>query len=202
LQTIQLKGGTISASWNLLGISYLNSTTGLLLLNGIKIPIHFNENNNSTTLTLGEQQIKTNSSLPEYLHPTTYFATLPYVFNESAQFSSQGIYYRNYTTIKLLPLNNGNLSFSRIPFIINTIGNKSRLSIGNLDLTFFNHMQYIAFGQVESSSFEFSMQISFIQIQKEKQTINYTIIILINAFFLPLSVFLIWAYDAYRRDRS
>lgn len=202
LQTIQLKGGTISASWNLLGISYLNSTTGLLLLNGIKIPIHFNENNNSTTLTLGEQQIKTNSSLPEYLHQTTYFATLPYVFNESAQFSSQGIYYRNYTTIKLFPMNNGNISFSRIPFIINTIGNKSRLSIGNLDITFFNHMQYIAFGQVESSSFEFSMQISFIQIQKEKQTINYTIIILINAFFLPLSVFLIWAYDAYRRDRS
>ena len=194
VQTIKSAEGNISASWNLAEISFLSDSSGVFILNGIKIPIDLS--NNSMSLSIGEPLSKNNRS------PTTtssfFYTTMPYVFNVNSSSFLPAVFYRYNNIIKLLVVNNS----AKVPFSINVTALTSNVSIGPLDMKTFKHFQYIMFGQIAYSIFPFSMHISLLEIQSEYEALNYTPIILINALLIPLSVILVWAYDVYRHKRS
>jgi hypothetical protein len=200
-QSIETNGKNISASWNLVGISFINSTTGSLTLNGMKISMAFNNTNslNSTTLTVGQPQVDNSSSS---LGMSSFYATDPYLFGQNSSLFSQGLFYHYNKTIELFPINCSNSQLQQIPFAINVAGKVSSLILGELAVKTLQHISYVAFGQINTSSFTFNMKVSLVKIQKESQTLNYSLIIFIDAFVMPLSVFLIWAIDSYIYKRS
>lgn len=190
MQTIKKSEGSISASWNLVGISFLNNSSAVFTLNGIKTQI--NLSNNSVALSIGDPISGNNKSL--FSSPASFFATLPYVFNVNSSSFRPALFYRYNDIINLLVVNNS----TKIPFAINVTGNISNVSIGSLKIEDLKHFQYIIFGQIDYSIIPFNMQVSLIEIQKENQSLNYTPISLDYALLIPLSVFLIWAYDSSR----
>ncbi len=199
-QTITINGNNVSASWSIVGVSFDDSSSGFLVLNGMRIPMAFDNPSsmNSTFLTIGTPQ--SNNSY-NYLHKTSFFTTEPYIIDQNDSAVGQGVFFHYNNLTKLSPIENSNSHLQKIPFTINITDNTSSLLMGSIEEKISGHFSEVAFGQIDTPSFSISMNISYIRIQKEIQTLNYSLIILIDAVVLPLGVFLSWALDLYFNKR-
>lgn len=200
-QSMKLNGKNISVSWNLIGVSFVNSSTGSLILDGIEIPMVFDniDSMNSTILTIGEPQTGNKSSL---MGRPSLYATDIYLITQNTPSFSPGLFSHRNETTNITCITHSNSLVTQVPFTINATGNISTLILGNLSVKTFNHASFVAFGQINTASVSFNMKVSLVKIQKKTQTINYNIVILIFAIILPLSVFIIFAIDNYRNKRS
>jgi hypothetical protein len=199
-QTITINGKNVSASWSIVGVSFDNSSSGFLVLNGMRIPMSFENHRsmNSTILTIGTPQ--SNNSY-NYLDKNSFFTTEPYVIDQNDSAIGRGVFFHYNNLTKLSPIENSNSHLQKIPFTINITDNTSTLLIGSIEEKILGHFPEIAFGQIDTPSFSIYMNISYIRIQKELQTLNYSLIILTDAVVLPLGVFLFWALDLYFNKR-
>lgn len=199
-QTITINGKNVSASWSIVGVSFDNSSSGFLVLNGMRIPMSFENHSsmNSTILTIGTPQ--SNNSY-NYLDKNSFFTTEPYVIDQNDSAIGRGVFFHYNNLTKLSPIENSNSHLQKIPFTINITDNTSTLLIGSIEEKILGHFPEIAFGQIDTPSFSIYMNISYIRIQKELQTLNYSLIILTDAVVLPLGVFLFWALDLYFNKR-